>query len=120
VADRSADKGSNTYADGRLHSQRENNVLAYRGDAVGLQGEKALRDTGQGTKELGDPVISDGRLYERNHDSVLVYDVKAPQWRPTGQSQHDQRVFWSPDWPGAESVRSDGDRPEKNLLTYAV
>ena len=24
------------------------------------------------------PVISDGRLYVRNQDSLLVYDIKAP------------------------------------------
>jgi outer membrane protein assembly factor BamB len=75
--DRSVGKGSVTYADGRLYIQSENNV-------VGLADATPAGYTERGRFEIPDkgelswahPVISDGRLYVRNQDALLVYDIK--------------------------------------------
>jgi outer membrane protein assembly factor BamB len=76
--DRSVGKGSVTYADGRLYIQSENN-------RVGLAEAtpEAYRETGRfdipdkGQMSWAHPAISDGRLYVRNQDTLLVYDIKA-------------------------------------------
>jgi outer membrane protein assembly factor BamB len=76
--DRSVGKGSVTYADGRLYIQSENNL-------VGLAEANPAAYVETGRFEIPDkwmpswahPVVSDGRLYVRNQDTLLVYDIKA-------------------------------------------
>jgi outer membrane protein assembly factor BamB len=76
--DRSVGKGSVTYADDRLYIQSENNVVGLA-EAT----PEAYRETGRfeipdkGAPSWAHPVISDGRLYVRNQDTLLVYDIKA-------------------------------------------
>jgi outer membrane protein assembly factor BamB len=76
--DRSVGKGSVTYADGHLYIQGENSLVglaeatptAYREKGrFGIPEKKQL--------SWAHPVISDGRLYVRNQDTLLVYDIKA-------------------------------------------
>jgi outer membrane protein assembly factor BamB len=77
--DRSVGKGSVTYADGRLYVQGENNIVGLA-EAT----PSGYRETGRfeipdkGQRSWAHPVISDGRLYVRNQDTLLVYDIKAP------------------------------------------
>jgi outer membrane protein assembly factor BamB len=77
--DRSVGKGSVTYADGRLYVQGENNIIGLA-DATPSgyteRGRFEIPDKGQ--MSWAHPVISDGRLYVRNQDTLLVYDIKAP------------------------------------------
>ncbi len=76
--DRSVGKGSVTYADGRLYIQGENNLVGlaeatpdgYREKGRFTIPEKSL-------PSWAHPVISEGRLYVRNQDILLVYDIKA-------------------------------------------
>ncbi len=76
--DRSVGKGSVTYADGRLYIQSENNLVGlaeatpdgYREKGRFTIPEKSL-------PSWAHPVISEGRLYVRNQDILLVYDIKA-------------------------------------------
>jgi hypothetical protein len=76
--DRSVGKGSVTYADDRLYIQSENNVVGLA-EAT----PEAYRETGRfeipdkGAPSWAHLVISDGRLYVRNQDTLLVYDIKA-------------------------------------------
>ena len=80
--DRSVGKGSVTYADGRLYIQGENNVVGLA-DATPSgyreRGRFNIPDTG--LPSWAHPVISDGRLYVRNQDTLLAYDIKAPATR---------------------------------------
>jgi outer membrane protein assembly factor BamB len=76
---RSVGKGSVTYADGHLYIQSENNKVALA-EAT----PSAYRETGRfdipdkGQMSWAHPVISDGRLYVRNQDTVIAYDIKSP------------------------------------------
>ena len=76
--DRSVGKGSVTYADGHLYIQGEDNMVGLA-EAT----PTAYKETGRfpipdkGLKSWAHPVISDGRLYVRNQDTLLVYDIKA-------------------------------------------
>jgi outer membrane protein assembly factor BamB len=75
--DRSVGKGSVTYADGRLYLQSENNLvgLAEANPTTYVEkGRFEIPDKGQ--LSWAHPVISDGRLYVRNQDTLLVYDIK--------------------------------------------
>jgi outer membrane protein assembly factor BamB len=75
---RSVGKGSVTYADNRLYMVSEDNV-------VGLAEvtPKGYRETGrfqiadQGLPSWSHPVVSGGRLYLRNQETLTVYDVRA-------------------------------------------
>ena len=76
--DRSVGKGSVTYADGHLYIQGENNMVGLaEASSAGYRekGRFAIPDKGQ--MSWAHPVISDGRLYVRNQDTLLVYDIKA-------------------------------------------
>jgi outer membrane protein assembly factor BamB len=76
--DRSVGKGSVTYADGRLYIQSENNLvgLAEANPAAYVEtGRFEIPD--KGMPSWAHPVVSDGRLYVRNQDTLLVYDIKA-------------------------------------------
>jgi outer membrane protein assembly factor BamB len=76
--DRSVGKGSVTFADGRLYIQGENNVVGLA-DAT----SSGYRETGRfsipdkGLPSWAHPVVSDGRLYVRNQDVLITYDIKA-------------------------------------------
>jgi outer membrane protein assembly factor BamB len=75
--DRSVGKGSVTYADGHLYLQGEDNLVGLAEATPTAYKEKGrfpIPDKGQ--KSWAHPVISDGRLYVRNQDTLLVYDIK--------------------------------------------
>jgi len=64
-------------ADGNLYIQGENNVLglaAASPEGYSEQGRFTIPD--KGLPSWAHPVISDGRLYVRNQDTLLVYDIK--------------------------------------------
>jgi outer membrane protein assembly factor BamB len=76
--DRSVGKGSVTYADGSLYIQSENNVFGLA-DATpsGYREKGRFNIPDKGLPSWAHPVVSDGRLYVRNQDTLLVYDIKA-------------------------------------------
>ena len=77
--DRSVGKGSVTYADGHLYIQSENNKVALAEATPAAYREKGRFDIpDKGHMSWAHPVISDGRLYVRNQDTVLAYDIKSP------------------------------------------
>jgi outer membrane protein assembly factor BamB len=76
--DRSVGKGSVTFADGNLYIQSENNVVglaAATPERYLERGRFSIPD--KGLLSWAHPVISDARLYVRNQDSLMVYDIKA-------------------------------------------
>jgi outer membrane protein assembly factor BamB len=76
--DRSVGKGSVTFADGHLHIQSENNVVGLAEATPAGYREKGRFDIpDKGLPSWAHPVVSDGRLYVRNQDTLLVYDVRA-------------------------------------------
>jgi outer membrane protein assembly factor BamB len=78
--DRSVGKGSVTYADGRLYIQSETNMVGLAEATPSGYSEKGRFEIpDKGMPSWAHPVISDGRLYVRNQDTLLVYDVKAAQ-----------------------------------------
>ena len=76
--DRSVGKGSVTFADGSLYIQGEDNIIGLA-DATpsGYREKGRIRIPDKGLPSWAHPVISDGRLYIRNQDTILVYDIKA-------------------------------------------
>ena len=70
--DRSVGKGSVTLR-GRppLHSEREQHGGAGGGDAVWLREKGRFEIPDKGMPSWAHPVISDGRLYVRNQDTLL-------------------------------------------------
>jgi outer membrane protein assembly factor BamB len=74
---RSVGKGAVTYADGRLYMLSEDNV-------VGLAEvtPRGYRETGrfqiadQGLPSWAHPVVSGGRLFIRNQNTLTAYDVR--------------------------------------------
>ena len=78
--DRSVGKGSVTYADGHLYLQSENNVVGLAEatpEGYREKGRSSIPEKSQ--MSWAHPVISDGRLYVRNQDVLLVYNIKAPR-----------------------------------------
>ena len=76
--DRSVGKGSVTYADGHLYLQSENNVVGLaEATASGYHEKGRFNIPDKGLPSWAHPVISDGRLYVRNQDTLLAYDIKA-------------------------------------------
>jgi len=76
--DRSVGKGSVTYADGHLYIQGERNAFALAEATSSGYREKGRFDIpDKGLPSWAHPVISDGRLYVRNQDALLAYDIKA-------------------------------------------
>jgi outer membrane protein assembly factor BamB len=76
--DRSVGKGSVTFADGHLYLQGENNVVglaAATPEGYLEKGRFTIPDKGR--PSWAHPVISDARLYVRNQDSLVAYDIKA-------------------------------------------
>ena len=76
--DRSVGKGTVTYADGHLYIQSESNAFALAEATSSGYREKGRFDIpDKGLPSWAHPVISDGRLYVRNQDTLLAYDIKA-------------------------------------------
>ena len=76
--DRSVGKGSVTDADGHLYIQGENNLVGLaEATSVGYREKGRFEIPDKGQPSWAHPVISDGRLYVRNQDTLLVYDIKA-------------------------------------------
>jgi outer membrane protein assembly factor BamB len=77
--DRSVGKGSVTYAGGRLYIQSENNVVGLvEATPSGYREKGRFQIPEKARMSWAHPAISDGRLYVRNQDTLLVYDIKAP------------------------------------------
>ena len=80
--DRSVGKGSVTFADGRLYIQGENNVFGLaEATPSGYREKGRFKIPDKSLPSWAHPVISEGRLYVRNQDTLLVYDIKAPATR---------------------------------------
>lgn len=76
--DRSVGKGSVMFADGRLYIQSENNVVGLaEATASGYRETGRFTIPDKGLPSWAHPIVTDGRLYVRNQDTLLVYDVKA-------------------------------------------
>lgn len=76
--DRSVGKGSVTFADGNLYIQSESNMVALaEASPTGYKEKGRFPIADKGLPSWAHPVISDGRLYVRNQDSMVAYDVKA-------------------------------------------
>jgi hypothetical protein len=76
--DRSVGKGSVIMADGDLYIQGENNMFALAAASPNGYTEKGrFSFVDKGLPSWAHPVVSGGRLYVRNQDSLMVYDVKA-------------------------------------------
>jgi outer membrane protein assembly factor BamB len=76
--DRSVGKGSVTFADGNLYIQSENNTVglaAATPDGYVEKGRFNIPDKGR--MSWAHPVISDAKLYVRNQDLLMAYDIKA-------------------------------------------
>jgi hypothetical protein len=76
--DRSVGKGSVIYADGHLYLQSETNVVGLAEATPAAYREKGrftIPDTG--LPSWAHPVVSGGRLYVRNQDTLLAYDVRS-------------------------------------------
>jgi outer membrane protein assembly factor BamB len=76
--DRSVGKGSVTFADGNLYIQGEENLVglaAASPQGYVEKGRFSIPD--KGFPSWAHPVISDGRLYVRNQDVMIAYDIKA-------------------------------------------
>ena len=75
--DRSVGKGSVTFADGRLYIQGENNVFGLaEASPSGYREKGRFTIPDKGLPSWAHPVISDGHLYVRNQDTLLVYDIR--------------------------------------------
>ncbi len=75
--DRSVGKGSVSYADGHLYVQGEGNLVGLvEATPAGYRekGRFSIPDTG--LPSWAHPVVSDGRLYVRNQDTVIAYNIK--------------------------------------------
>jgi len=75
--DRSVGKGALTFADGKLYLQSENNVVGLAEaspDAYKELGRFQIAD--KGLPSWAHPVVSGGRLYVRNQDTLTAYDIK--------------------------------------------
>jgi outer membrane protein assembly factor BamB len=76
--DRSVGKGSVTFADGHLYIQGEDSMIGLaEATPAGYREKGRFEIPDKGQKSWAHPVISGGRLYVRNQDTLLVYDIKA-------------------------------------------
>lgn len=76
--DRSVGKGSVTFADGNLYIQSETNVVGLaEATPSGYREKGRFNIPDKGLPSWAHPVVSDGRLYVRNQDTLLAYDIKA-------------------------------------------
>ena len=76
--DRSVGKGSVIFADGHLYIQSENNIIGLaEATSAGYREKGRFTIVDKNLPSWAHPVVSDGRLYIRNQDTVLVYNIKA-------------------------------------------
>ncbi len=76
--DRSVGKGAVTFADGHLYIQGENNVIGLaEASPQGYKEKGRFQIADKGLPSWAHPVVSGGRLYVRNQDSLMAYDIKA-------------------------------------------
>ena len=76
--DRSVGKGAVTYADGNLYVQAENNVVGLaEASPTGYKEKGRFQIADKGLPSWAHPVVSGGRLYVRNQDTLTAYDIKA-------------------------------------------
>lgn len=76
--DRSVGKGSVILADGDLYLLGENNTVGLAtASPSGYQEKGRFSIPDKGLPSWAHPVVSGGRLYLRNQDSLMAYDVKA-------------------------------------------
>src|SRR5258708_3312664 len=76
--DRSVGKGSMAFADGNLYIQSENNVVGLaEASPAGYKERGRFQIADKGLPSWAHPVISGGRLYVRNQDTLVAYDIKA-------------------------------------------
>ncbi len=76
--DRAVGKGSVTYADGNLYLQGEQNTVGLaQATPSGYVEKGRFSIPDKGLPSWAHPVISDGKLYVRNQDMLMVYDIKA-------------------------------------------
>jgi len=74
---RSVGKGTVMFADGHLYIQSENNVVGLaEATSEGYREKGRFEIPDKGVQSWAHPVVSDGRLYVRNQDLLLVYDIK--------------------------------------------
>ena len=75
---RSVGKGSVTFADGRLYILSEDNVVGLAAvSPTGYTETGRFRIADQGLPSWAHPVVSNGRLYIRNQQTLTAYDVRA-------------------------------------------
>ena len=76
--DRSVGKGAIIVADGQLYIQSENNAFALaNATPSGYEEKGRFSFPDKGLPSWAHPVVSGGRLYVRNQDSLMAYDIKA-------------------------------------------
>lgn len=76
--DRSVGKGSVTAADGSLYIQSETDMFGLAdASPAGYRERGRFRFPDKGLPSWAHPAISDGRLYVRNQDTVIAYDIQA-------------------------------------------
>jgi outer membrane protein assembly factor BamB len=76
--DRSVGKGSVTFAEGNLYIQGENNVVGLaEASPSGYKEKGRFQIADKGLPSWAHPVISGARLYVRNQDTLVAYDIKA-------------------------------------------
>ena len=75
---RSVGKGLLTYADGHLYLLGEDNIVGLAEAAPGAYKETGrFKIADKGLPSWAHPVVSGGRLYIRNQDTLAAYDVRA-------------------------------------------
>ena len=76
--DRSVGKGSVMFADGHLYLQSETNIVGLaEASPAGYKEKGRFTIADKGIQSWAHPVVSGGRLYVRNQDSLVAYDIKA-------------------------------------------
>jgi outer membrane protein assembly factor BamB len=76
--DRSVGKGSLTYADGHLYILSENNIVGLvAASPAGYQEKGRFKIPDHGLPSWAHPVVSGGRLYIRDQDTLTAYDITA-------------------------------------------
>jgi outer membrane protein assembly factor BamB len=75
--DRSVGKGSVAFADGNLYIQSENNLVGLaEASPAGYKEKGRFAIADKGLPSWAHPVVSGGRLYVRNQDTLVAYDIK--------------------------------------------
>ena len=78
VSDIDADTDFDSIRQGAAYRAAAAKMKSVRGDEVTAGTSVAFTIPEKGQLSWAHPVISDGRLYVRNQDTLLVYDIKAP------------------------------------------